>query len=224
MLGAPVGAGEHDLPALPKKPWWSRVSGRHLLVMVVGILAFLTNLVVLRSQDERIFVAVAAIDLDAGETLRNQSLRFVDIDATSQLAGNFVTRDSLDGTGDLVIAAPIRAGDPILATSLLPAVAGGGLRAISIPVDRERAVGGAVQAGDSIDVISVEDGTARYVLSGVEVLAVPGSDKSALSANSYFLVVAVDDREALAVSRAMRTGSIDIVRSTGAVPPVAETE
>jgi Flp pilus assembly protein CpaB len=90
---------------------------------------------------------------------------------------------------------------------------------MSIPVDPSHAVEGALTAGDRLDVIEVDEGgQARYVVSGVEVLAVnrPDSGVIGAAAGSSSLTVAVDARQALRLAAAIRGQRFELVRSTGA--------
>jgi Flp pilus assembly protein CpaB len=90
---------------------------------------------------------------------------------------------------------------------------------MSIPVEAAHAVGGALAAGDRLDVIEVDEGgQARYVVSGVEVLAVNRPDSGVIGAagSSSSLTVAVDARQALRLAAAIRGQRFEVVRSTGA--------
>jgi hypothetical protein len=94
-----------------------------------------------------------------------------------------------------------------------------GLRSMSVPIDAEHAVGGDLAAGDRIDLIVVDDDGPRYVLASAEVLTVSSiGELGALASGDFFLVVAVDAKQALGVAAAIRDGRIEVVRSTGAVP------
>jgi Flp pilus assembly protein CpaB len=90
---------------------------------------------------------------------------------------------------------------------------------MSIPVEAAHAVGGSLAAGDRVDVIQVgEDGQARYVVSGAQVLAAnrPDSGVIGAAAGSSSITVAVDARQALKLAAAIRSQRFEIVRSTGA--------
>lgn len=87
----------------------------------------------------------------------------------------------------------------------------------------ENAVGGALAAGDRVDVIDVVDGAARYVVTGALVTRVPSSETAAGiargAARDFYVVVQVDDAGALALAEAAADGKLDVVRSSGAAPP-----
>ncbi len=97
-----------------------------------------------------------------------------------------------------------------------------GLRAMSVPVAVAHAAGGTIATGDRIDVISVSDGSAAYVVSDIEVIGVSDVDGGSFTVGEYHIVVAVDAAQALDLAAAIEADSIEIVRSTGA--PVVDIE
>lgn len=221
-LGGRGGSAAATRPAEPepvpirRRPWWTRLSAAQVFVVVAGVLAFLANLVVLRGSDDPTLVAVAARDLAAGERITADDVSLEPVDAEDSILGSFVTDpDWLEGR---VVAVPVPESSPIVAGMLRSVAAPDGLRALSLPVPRERAVGGGLEVGDRVDVISVTDGVSRYVAAGVEVLAVPAEQTGLAGAGTHFVVVAVDADQALALTAAVAAGGIDLVRSTGADP------
>lgn len=88
---------------------------------------------------------------------------------------------------------------------------------MSVPIEPDHAVAGALRQGDRVDVIEVRDGIATYLVTDAEVLAVPGGEqRGGLGTLSRFSVtLAVDDVTALRLASALRSGSLDVVRSTG---------
>ncbi len=93
---------------------------------------------------------------------------------------------------------------------------------MSIPVPREKAVGGGLRVGDRVDVIDVVDGEAAFVMADAQVVSVSSAATSggitSGAAGDFFVVVEVDARQALAVAEALADGKVDVVRSTGAEP------
>jgi hypothetical protein len=84
-------------------------------------------------------------------------------------------------------------------------------------VPLEHAAGGALRPGDRIDVISVSDGVARYVAVDLGVISVAeGASGSIGSSLAFHVVVAVEASDALELAEALDTGSVELVRSTGA--------
>ena len=92
-----------------------------------------------------------------------------------------------------------------------------GLRSMSLPIAVAHAAGGTIVAGDRIDVISVLDGSASYVATGIEVIGTSDVDGGSFgSIGDYHIVVAVDAIQALDLAEAIESGSLEMVRSTGA--------
>ncbi|MDP9389766.1 MAG: hypothetical protein M3Q48_18080 [Actinomycetota bacterium] len=147
-------------------------------------------------------------------------MRWVELPADSELAGQFLAPAEL-GRGERVATQAIAAGQPVLRQALASEEEADGLRWLSIPVAREHAAGGALRAGDRVDVIDVVEGVARYVVTGAEVASVgPGRPERGLAAGSreFHVVVRVDAEEALAVAEALADGKLEVVRSTAATP------
>lgn len=202
---------------LPKRPFWARVSGAHLLVVAAGILAFLANLMVLRGRVETIPVAVAADDLAAGVELGAEHIRFTEVDASAPAVSGLVNADTWERYRGWIVKVPIPSGTPLIPAVLGAPAATGGRRGMSIPVDVAHAAGGIVSVGDRVDVITVVDNEAAYVAKGLEVVAVPPQERSGFGGiGDYYLVVAVTGDQALAVAEAMAGGKIEVVLSTGA--------
>lgn len=216
----------HDAVRLKRRPWWSRMSAAQVFMIVAGILAFLANLVLLRGQEDVEFVAVAAVDLNPGIVLdATEHLRFVEVDGSSDLVGRSVLRDEVGAFEGFIVTASLRTGDLVNRSQLREAAASGDLRAMSVPVDPANAAGGRIAVGDRVDVIAVDDGVARYVLVGSEVIErSPETSGSALGGSgSFFIVVGVTADQALELASAMDRADIQIVRSTGASVPTRLT-
>jgi hypothetical protein len=204
-------AGDHSPPVVDLPRRRGRVSGAHLLAAVAAVLAFLANLVVLRGTDQRMAVAVAAADVEAGEPITQ--VRFVEADVAS-LDGLVTSREWENGPA-LVARVSIPAGTPLSEALTVPAAAGGGLRMMSIPVDVAHAAGGKARAGDRVDVVRVVDGVARYVAQDLEVLDAAEAG-GGIGLGGYHLVVAVTERQALDLAEAISGGSVEVVITTGA--------
>lgn len=221
MVTQPSLEATRNEPApIRRRPWWSRVSAGQVFMVVAGILAFVTNFALLRGRDESVMVAVAARDINQGVAFSGDAVRMVEMDASDEILDTLVTADSVSRLEGRIVGVPLQAGELLNRSDLRAASAPLELRALSIGVDPQHAVGGAITVGDRVDVIAVDDKAARYVLVGAEVLAVPSTERRGLTGGgSFYVVVAVDAQQALEVSLAMRTGSIEVVRSTGAAIP-----
>ncbi len=212
----------------PRRGLLSRFSAAHGLMVASAMLAFVLVAVVLGDRDETVVVAVARADMAPGDVVTAADVRWSELPASSPLARQFVARADLAGTA-WVAAGPVAAGQPLRRSDLVPPAAADGLRSLSIPVAKEHAVGGALRAGDRVDVIDVTDTGASYAAAGLSVAKVAGTASAggitAGSGRDYFVVVRVDAEQALALARAMADGKVEVVRSTGALPvPVPSPE
>lgn len=191
---------------------------QHVLIAVVVVLAFLLNFLALQDRDATTAVAVADRPLVAGSALSLADLRFVPIDADFAGLEHLLVEDVASTYVDWVIERSVDEGEPLGRSILIEPAAPSGLRSMSIPVAVEHAAGGMLSPGDRIDVISVDDGIAFYVVVDVEVLGVSAPDRGSLGGLSgYHIVVGVDAEQALALAAAIDAGSVEVIRSTGAM-------
>lgn len=215
---------EHREQSAPtrKRPWWSRVSGPQVLMIVAGILAFLANLSILRNQDDVTLVAVAKSSINPGVALHPAThIDLVEVDVSDDLLATLITSEQIGDVEGLILSSPAESGELIKRSQLREAAAPLEQRAMSIAVRADQAVGGDIGVGDVIDVIAIRDGVSRYVLVGVPVLdrATEGRGGALGGGNGFYVVVAVDADQALEIASALDTGDIQIVRSTGAAAP-----
>ncbi|MDX1659739.1 MAG: hypothetical protein R3343_13030, partial [Nitriliruptorales bacterium] len=131
-----------------------------------------------------------------------------------------VTREELAELDGMVAAVTIPAGAPLRDSDLTaPAASGVDGRRISIPVERQRAVGGDIDPEDRIDVIRVVDGQAEYLVSGARVLAVSDETNVGIgSLGGFHVTIAVDADTALCLASAIDAGGLTVVLSTGQEP------
>ncbi|HVM02182.1 MAG TPA: SAF domain-containing protein [Acidimicrobiales bacterium] len=205
-----------------QRPPWTRFSAAHALMVGSGLLAFVLVAAALDDRGATVRVAVAAGDVAAGAAVSADDVRWAELPADSELAGQLVTPSGL--RAGAVATQAIAAGQPLLRRDLAAGADADGLRWLSIPVAREHAAGGALRPGDRVDVIDVTDGVARYVVTGAEVARVgPDGAGRGLTAGTreFHVVVRVDADEALAVAEALADGKVDVVRSTAATPAQA---
>lgn len=191
------------------------VHGGWILMVVCGLLAGLANYTLLRGDGPTETVAVLRADAPPGTPLDDLAIEMVPIDAADDVLATLVTPatfDTLRGTvlggrtteGSLLRTSDLRAADDVVA------------QAMSIPIEPSRAVGGALQPGDLVDVIAGED--PAYLVRRAEVLDIGGGSTGGLTggAAAHAITLAVDEEQALRIAAAMRDGQIDLVRVSGA--------
>jgi Flp pilus assembly protein CpaB len=215
-----VDAGNEPL-AVPKRRWWTRLSSAHILIFSAGALAFVANLAVLRPSELPPRVAVAAVDLLPGALLDpDRHVEFVPMSTDSTVLASFISEAVIDSVRGRVVSRRIDAGEVVVHHALAASDELDGLRLMSLPIDSARAAGGTIDVGDIVDIIAVERGTARFVLTATEVVALPAERSNSFAAASgYHVVLAVDAGGALALSAAMDAAHLHVVRSTGSPDP-----
>ncbi len=204
----------------PRRSLLSRLSTGHVVMIVAGLLAVVANLAVLSSRDDVFSVASAAGEIRQGQAITADAFEAVDVNVDEDTLRDLVLSADLGALEGKIAARTIPAGALVHPDDFRSASAPLELRAMSIPVDREDAVGGDVSAGDLVDVIAVQDGIAEYITTAAEVLAVPESATTGIAGGgSYYVTVAVDAETALRLALALDEGDVSVVRSTGATPP-----
>ncbi|HEX6947512.1 MAG TPA: hypothetical protein VF246_09200 [Acidimicrobiia bacterium] len=199
-----------------------RISASHVLIALAVVLAFVLNILALRDRDARVLVAVTDRPIAAGSVLVSDMVRLAPVDSSFPGLQGLVTQEELEADLGSVVTRSLPEGSPVDRASLTAPDSGAGKRVMSLEVDESRAAGGTLAAGDLVDVIAVVDGSAVFVVSGAEVVSVPERGSGALTGAGYYVVVAVDSDEALALAEAMAAGRIDVVRSTGAPEAVPD--
>lgn len=182
-------------------------------MVVAGLLAALANLVVLtRPSGEGVEVAV----LDAtglsgtpvGELLVRGAVMAVPDDLGDALLTLEALRDLPDG---MVLRHGLQAGDVVRPGDVVDGRSIGG-GAMSIPIAPARAVGGLIATGDTVDVLADVDGVVEVVVAAAHVISVAPSTSGLAGGGELSVTLAVDDADALALSRALRESEIDLVR------------
>lgn len=207
----------------PGRSLRSRLTPQHWLALVAGVVAFTLIFAALRDRRETVLVAVARDPIPAATRVTEGMVRSVELPADSPLLAGMVELDDLSG-GEWVTTRPVAGGEPFTDQALAGDLPQGGLRAMSLPVPREHAAGGDLQAGDRVDVLGVvgadEGEGVDYVAVDVEVLAVGDERSGSVGSrpSEFAVTVAVDASEARGLARALAAGSVEVVRSTGADP------
>ena len=197
----------------------SRLSFGHVVTLLAGLLATMLVFSVLHERDVTFRAAAVGVQIRAGTTVEASALRTVGVQVPGDVRGRLIDPAALGRFRGWIATRTLQPGELLSRGDLRPPAAPSALRAMSIPVEASHAVGGALAAGDRLDVIEVDEGgQARYVVTGAEVLAVnrPDSGVIGAAASSSSLTVAVDARQALRLATAIRGGRFELVRSTGA--------
>lgn len=195
-------------------------------MLVAGLLLGLATYMTLRDQDATYRVVVAAAELRAGSVVSADSFRLVETKVADELAAGLLHADDLARVDGWVAANSVTADELVSRSDLRPASAPHELRAMSLPIERERAAGGDISRGDRIDVVAVIEGQPLYVAADLEVLAAASdrNEGALASPGRFFVTVAVDENTALALARALEVGAVTVLRSTGSLPATVDRD
>ncbi len=201
----------------PRRKLSSRIGLLHVIAIVSGLLAFLLILTWMRSQQDLVEVAVATETIRSGNVVESDTFEYVEVPAEGSFGDLLIGPSEEPFLVGSVATRLISPGEPILDTDVRPIDTPEGLRAMSIPLDVNRAVGGAIAIGDRVDVIGFDDAGPHYIATDVAVLDVPGERPTAFAATSSFAItLAVDEVQALGIAAALDVGDLHVLRSTGA--------
>jgi len=205
--------------AAPRRVHRRRLRGPHLVMVLAGLVGLVLTVTVLRDDTAAGRpVAVASRDLVPGVPLRPGDVQY------EALRGDAAVLDHLLGDDrpwrGRVVTVAVAAGEPLVAARLRPRVAAGGLRAMSIPVARARAVNGRLARGDRVDVVVARDGVAAVVAAGIEVLDVADDADGAFGSGrgEVTVTLAVDVADSQRLAAALADGDFVLTRVTGALP------
>ncbi len=209
-----------------RRRWFPAISGVHLLIVAVGVLALVANLVLLRrGEAPPTQMAVSSVDLAPGRRLQPEDIQLTPLDVTEPIASGLVSEAELSEYEGWVVARQTEAGSLLSKASLRAPLTTLGFRAMSFPVEAEHATGGDLIPGDLVDVIRVDKERASFVATAVPVLAVSTQSEGALglSGGGFYLVLEVDDRTALSLALALAHAEVEVLRSTGSIPVEVHT-
>ncbi|HEY7875360.1 MAG TPA: Flp pilus assembly protein CpaB [Actinomycetota bacterium] len=191
----------------------------------LGLLLFGTALLggqrVLAADDSREHIWAATRDIPQDAVLTPDDVELVSVQLPAHLGGIYVDEDAaLVGQ---VATRPVRAGELVASAWLAPTPETAAGRWMTIPVEPEHAVGGALQPGDRVDVLATFDaGNARartvVLARAVDVLEVVETGALAFGEETVVgVTLEVGPEQASRLAFASRTGAVDVVRVDGPV-------
>ena len=201
----------------PGKRVRARFGTAHLIAVAAGLLTAVLLLSWTRGQEDLVSVVLAADDIRAGTLIEVTDLRVAEVSSDPTVVAVIYPADSLDGLVGQVATRFISASEPILRSDLRPVAAEAGRRAMSVPMSPANAVGGDLAVGDEVDVLVVSSTATRFVAEAVPVLALPPTQTSGLvsATSAWWVVLAVEEAEALEIADGVENGTIYLLRSTG---------
>jgi pilus assembly protein CpaB len=217
MVALPIGEAR-GTAGVPRRRLTARFSSGHLVMVVAGLLGMVLAVAALRQEPGGVEVAVAAHEIRAGERVTADDFRAERVQMRSALLDNFVRARDVREVRGHIAGVTIASGEPVIRRSLHRRAAPAGRRAMSIPIDPARAVGGRLAAGDRVDVLFAGDREVSIIVRNAPVLAVDAKGRGGIGETSspFTVTVAVDARQSQLLAAAIADGDISIARTTGA--------
>jgi pilus assembly protein CpaB len=163
--------------------------------------------------DDTIEVLVAARDLTPGETIRASDVELVPVELPGGVRGLFGAVDAAVGRQ---IAAPVEAGEFLLASATVVPLEGAETLEVAISVPASRAVG-RLRAGERVDVFSTWSGDVTQLIAvDARVVEVRGSSSEGLGGRDSVAVrlAVADFAQIEALVHAQAAGDITMIRAT----------
>jgi Flp pilus assembly protein CpaB len=163
-------------------------------------------------------VLVAAHEIRAGETITAADFRTSRVTLTPELLATVAQADVRHRLVGRIAGTTIGEGELVVTRMLRPRSALHGLRAMSIPIDPARAVGGRLAAGDRVDVLFAGQQAVSIIVADASVLAVDARGRGGIgeSASPFTVTIAVSAKQSELVAAAVADGEISLARTTGA--------
>ncbi|MFI5052884.1 MAG: Flp pilus assembly protein CpaB [Acidimicrobiia bacterium] len=205
--------GPHPPRRLPR-----RLSRGHVMMIVAGVAGMVLSYAALQEQPSGARVAVAAHEIRAGEAVRPADFRTEPVSMGESLIETVVRAGEIQHLRGRIAGSTIPEGELVPRRTLRPRAARAGLRAMSIPIDPARAVGGRLASGDRVDVLFAGARTVSIIVADAEVLAVDARGRGGIgdSSSPFTVTIAVTARQSQLVAAAVADGNISLARTTGA--------
>ncbi len=196
----------------------THLSRGHVVMAIAGIVGVVLSFAVLRQREGANDVLVAAHEIRAGESVAAADFRSVRVTLTPALLTIVARSGDRHRLTGRIAGATIAEGELVTRRVLRPRAAPHGLRAMSIPIDPARAVGGRLAAGDRVDVLFAGEQAVSIIVADAPVLAVDARGRGGIgeSASPFTVTIAVSARQSQLVAAAVADGEISLARSTGA--------
>jgi pilus assembly protein CpaB len=187
-------------------------------MVVAGVVGVVLSFAVLRAREGESRVLVAVHEIRAGEAVDGSDFRPVRVTLDADVLATVVHATDRDRIRGRIAGSTIAEGELIPRRALRSRAAPHGRRAMSIPIDPARAVGGHLAAGDRVDVVFAGDRAVSIIVADAEVLAVDARGRGGIgeSASPFTVTIAVSARQSQLVAAAIADGELSLTRATGA--------
>jgi len=219
--------GTRDVQGLPVVPTGTtaatprrggRVSRGHVVMALAGIVGVVLSFAALREREGATAVLVAAHEIRAGETISSSDFRTARVTLTPGVLATVAQADDRRRLVGRIAGTTIGEGELVANRMVRPRAAPHGMRAMSIPIDPSRAVGGRLASGDRVDVLFAGQQAVSIIVADAPVLAVDARGRGGIgeSASPFTVTIAVTARQSQLVAAAVADGEISLARTTGA--------
>jgi Flp pilus assembly protein CpaB len=188
------------------------------MMIVAGVVGMVLSFAALREHPGDASVAVAAHEIRAGEAVGPADFRTEPVTTGASLLATVVRAGEIHDLRGRIAGSTIAEGEIVTHRVLRPAAARGGLRAMSIPIDSARAVGGRLAPGDRVDVLFAGERAVSIIVTDADVLAVDARGHGGIgdSSSPFTVTIAVTARQSQLVAAAVADGNVSLARTTGA--------
>jgi pilus assembly protein CpaB len=185
---------------------------------LAGIVGVVLSFAVLREREGETAVLVAAHEIRAGETIGSSDFNTVRVTLTPEVLDTVAQAHDRRRLQGRIAGSTIEAGELVTTRTMRTRAAPRGLRAMSIPIDPARAVGGRLAAGDQVDVLFAGQQAVSIIVADAPVLAVDARGRGGIgeSTSPFTVTIAVTARQSQLVAAAVADGEISLARTTGA--------
>jgi len=185
---------------------------------LAGIVGVVLSFAVLREREGDTAVLVAAHEIRAGETITSSDFRTVRVTLTPAVLATVAQARDRQRLRGRIAGNTIAEGELVTTRTMRSRAAPHGLRAMSIPIDPARAVGGRLAAGDRVDVLFAGQQAVSIIVADAPVFAVDARGRGGIgeSASPFTVTVGVTARQSQLVAAAVADGEISLARTTGA--------
>lgn len=190
--------------------------------LVAGILCIVVSVLlaaqVLGSADSSVRVWAVTRDLPRGTTLTEADLSKVRVRLFGSSAERYLSATEGASPVGRVLARDLGAGEMLPASALTATEARAPRRLVTVPVEREHALGGSLSRGDVVDIVATVRESGRTavttaVLKGVTVVdVVRPSGGFGGGSGEFAIVVSVAPADALRLTAAVQVADLDVIK------------
>lgn len=198
------------------RPGKQSLSGAWIVMLLSGLIAAVVFLYVTNSANQRYTVLVANKDIPAGTVVNSTFFTETEITVNDSTLGQLVQMRENESLNGKVAVAFVGRGDLVPKSSFRSPASNDRTRhAMTIPVEKVRAVNGDLHPGDRISIIDGGN-TDKPVAENVEILTVNSSTGGGIATTANFSVtVLVDNAQELSIAKAIVNNKLVLTRTTG---------